>query len=30
MTPFEVYLNDPHQGGNALEWKADVYMPIEP
>jgi effector-binding domain-containing protein len=28
MLPFEVYLNDPHQGGNSLEWKAEVYMQI--
>jgi effector-binding domain-containing protein len=26
--PFEIYLNDPHQGGNALEWQAEIYMPI--
>ena len=30
MTPFEIYLNDPHQGGDPLQWKADVYMPLVP
>jgi effector-binding domain-containing protein len=25
----EVYLNDPHSGGNELEWKAEIYMGIE-
>jgi effector-binding domain-containing protein len=28
LRPFEIYLNDPHQGGNALEWQAEIYMPI--
>ncbi|MCB0375474.1 MAG: GyrI-like domain-containing protein, partial [Sinomicrobium sp.] len=27
--PFEVYLNDPHAGGNELEWQAEVYMPLK-
>lgn len=26
----EVYLNDPHEGGNELEWKAEIYLGIEP
>jgi len=30
MTPFEIYLNDPHEGGDPLQWKADVYMPLAP
>jgi effector-binding domain-containing protein len=25
----EVYHNDPHLGGNELEWKAEIYMGIE-
>jgi effector-binding domain-containing protein len=25
----EVYFNDPHSGGNDLEWKAEIYMGIE-
>lgn len=24
----EVYFNDPHSGGNELEWKAEIYMGI--
>ncbi|MGC1205885.1 MAG: GyrI-like domain-containing protein [Flavobacteriaceae bacterium] len=28
-SPMEVYLNDPHMGGNALNWSAEVYMPIK-
>ncbi len=26
----EVYFNDPHNGGNELEWKAKIYLGIEP
>ena len=26
--PIEIYLNDPHSGGNDLEWEAEVYMPL--
>jgi len=26
----EVYHNDPHSGGNELEWKAEIYLEIEP
>jgi effector-binding domain-containing protein len=25
----EVYYNDPHSGGNELEWKAEIYLGIE-
>ncbi len=25
----EVYLNDPHTGGNELDWKAEIYLGIE-
>ena len=25
----EVYFNDPHSGGNELDWKAEIYMGIE-
>jgi len=25
----EVYLNDPHKGGNEIEWKAEIYLGIE-
>jgi effector-binding domain-containing protein len=28
-SPIEVYLNDPHLGGNALEWSAEIYLPIK-
>lgn len=27
--PVEVFLNDPHSGGNELEWKAEIYIPIK-
>ncbi len=27
-TPIEIYLNDPHQGGNSLEWKAHILLPL--
>ncbi len=27
--PVEVFLNDPHDGGNDLEWVAEIYMPIK-
>lgn len=26
--PTEFFFNNPHNGGNELEWKAEVYMPI--
>ena len=25
----EVYHNDPHSGGNELEWKAEIFLGIE-
>jgi len=27
--PFEIFLNDPHNGGSELDWKAAVYLPIK-
>ena len=27
--PIEVFLDDPHSGGNDLEWRAEVYLPIK-
>ena len=27
--PVEIFRNDPHSGGNPLEWEAEVYMPIK-
>jgi len=27
--PTEIFFNDPHSGGNELEWKTEVYMPIK-
>lgn len=27
--PVEFFLNDPHEGGNPLEWEAEVYMPLK-
>ena len=27
--PFEIYRNDPHSGGNELEWIAEVYLPVK-
>ncbi|MBT8272040.1 MAG: hypothetical protein HKO90_00465 [Flavobacteriaceae bacterium] len=29
MRPFEIYRNDPHSGGNELEWVAEVYLPVK-
>lgn len=26
--PTELFFNDPQQGGNELDWKAEIYMPI--
>lgn len=26
--PIELFFNDPQQGGNELDWKAEIYMPI--
>ncbi|MGW9684178.1 AraC family transcriptional regulator [Flagellimonas sp. 2504JD1-5] len=28
-TPVEVFYNNPNFGGNALQWKAEIYMPIK-
>lgn len=28
--PIEIYKNDPHLGGDAIKWLAEIYMPIEP
>lgn len=27
--PIEVYLNDPHSGGDELQWEAEIYMPVK-
>ena len=27
--PVEVYLNDPHSGGDELKWEAEIYMPLK-
>ncbi|WP_422857841.1 GyrI-like domain-containing protein [Flagellimonas sp. S174] len=27
--PIEVFLNNPSQGGNELEWKAEIYIPLK-
>lgn len=27
--PVEIYLNDPHGGGDELQWQAEVYMPVK-
>ena len=27
--PLEVFFNNPNMGGNELEWKADIYMPLK-
>ncbi len=29
LTPLEIFRNDPHSGGNELEWVAEVYLPIK-
>jgi effector-binding domain-containing protein len=29
LLPIEVYLDDPHAGGDALQWEAKVFMPIK-
>ena len=28
LKPIEIFLNNPHQGGNDLEWEAEVYLPV--
>jgi len=27
--PVEIYRNDPHSGGDELQWEAEIYMPIK-
>ena len=27
--PLEVFFNNPNMGGNELDWKADIYMPLK-
>ncbi|WGH76093.1 hypothetical protein P8625_02700 [Tenacibaculum tangerinum] len=27
--PIEVFLNDPHSGGNELDWQAEIYVPLK-
>ena len=29
LKPIEIYLDDPHGGGNDLEWEANVYLPLK-
>ncbi|MEP2936065.1 MAG: hypothetical protein ABJM06_13350 [Gilvibacter sp.] len=29
LLPTEVYLDDPHSGGNALQWESIIFMPIK-
>lgn len=29
LLPTEIYRNDPHAGGNPLEWKADILVPLK-
>lgn len=29
QTPVEVFFNNPNMGGNALQWKADIYLPLK-
>jgi effector-binding domain-containing protein len=28
-TPVEVFYNNPNMGGNALTWKAEIFLPIK-
>lgn len=28
-TPIELFYNNPNMGGNALTWKADIYLPLK-
>ena len=28
-TPIEYFYNDPNQGGNEMEWKAEVFLPLK-
>ena len=27
--PLEFFYNNPHYGGDELNWKAEIYMPIK-
>ena len=27
--PFEIYLNDPHSGGDPINWKAHIFLPLK-
>jgi len=27
--PTEIFLNDPHEGGNSLEWEAHILVPLK-
>ena len=29
LTPIEVFYNNPNMGGNELQWKAEIFMPIK-
>ncbi len=29
ILPTEVFLNDPHSGGDDLNWKAEIYLPLK-
>ena len=29
-TPVEIFFNNPNMGGDALKWRADIYLPLEP
>ena len=26
--PLEIFFNNPNMGGDELQWKADIYMPL--
>lgn len=28
-TPIEIFFNNPNMGGDALKWRADIYLPLE-
>lgn len=27
--PLEIFLNDPHSGGNSIDWQAHIFLPLE-
>ena len=27
--PTEIFLNDPHEGGNSIEWNAHILVPLK-